>query len=299
MMATASSPEQTVNADFSAPSVIPPAGQTPPPARSARKSRLSLAWQDIMEACGLWRLAVTLGWLDVRLQYSGSTLGPFWLTLTTAVMVGAMGGIYSQLFHLKLQDYLPYISISLILWQNGLSTLIQESCGTFTRATDTLRSVTMPYTVQALRTTIRCGVMFSYTVIVPVVVFIIMGKWPGVTMLLALPALALWLIDCVAFCLLLGSVCARFRDIPPIVGSLLQIFFYVTPVIWEAKQLGPTATWLYLNPFYSMLDIVRMPFLGHVPSGLSWGIALGTSLILCLLSLFTFSRSRSKLAFWV
>ncbi|OUI85527.1 ABC transporter permease [Acetobacter tropicalis] len=296
MMVSSSSPEQTFAADRSAPA---PQHSGEPEEWSAKKSRILLACQDIAEACALWRLATTLGWLDVRLQYSGSTFGPFWLTLTTAVMVGAMGLIYSQLFHLNIHDYLPYISISLILWQNGLSTLIQESCSTFTRAAGTLRSVTMPYTVQALRTTIRCGIMFSYTVVVPVAVFIIMGVWPGITMLLALPALVLWLLDCVAFCLLLGSVCARFRDIPPIVGSLLQILFYVTPIIWEPKQLGSAAWWLYLNPFYSMLEIVRRPFLGQLPSGMAWLIALGGSVLLCLLALFTFSRSRNRLAFWV
>lgn len=268
------------------------------PGRASR-SRLVSACNDIAGGLRLWRLALSLGWLDIRLQFNGSHIGPFWLTLTTGVMVGSMGLIYSQLFHLVLHDYLPYLAISLILWQAGLSSLIQESCSTFTRAAETLRSVNMPYSVQAFRTMVRCGIMFGYNIIVPIVVFLVLGVWPGLTMLLAIPAIAIWLANNVALCLLLGSACARFRDIPPIVGSILQIMFYITPVIWEPKQLGNTTFWLYFNPFYALLEIVRRPFLGQAPEPTLWMIAGGFSLTLWILALFTFSRSRSRLAFWI
>lgn len=278
-----------------------PHGAEPkPPATKRRlKSRFGMASQDIADSFKLWRLATKLGWLDVRLQFSGSTLGPFWLTLTTAIMIAAMGMIYSQLFHLTLKDYLPYLSISMILWQNGLSSLVQESCSTFTRAADSIRSVTMPYTVQALRTTIRCGLILGYTVIVPIVVFIVFGVWPGSVVLLAVPAIALWLFNSVAWCLLLGTVGARFRDVPPIVGSILQILFYVTPIIWEPKQLKDGAWWLYFNPFYSLFEIVRRPFLGQVPTETAWIISLGFSATLSVIAFISFARSRSRLAFWV
>ena len=258
-----------------------------------------VAGKDIADGFGGGRWAATLGWLDIGVRFRGSALGPFWLTLTTAVMIGSMGLIYSQLFHLVLRDYLPYLSISIILWQTGLSALILESCSTFTRATETLRSVNMPSTVQALRTMMRCGIVFSYNLVVPVAVFLIFGISPGADVVLALPALLVWLVDSVALCLLLGCACARFRDIPPIVGSVMQIIFYITPIIWEPKQVGAHAWWLYFNPFYSLLEIVRRPFLGQIPTTTSWLIAGGISVFFCLLALFVFSRSRSKLAFWV
>lgn len=276
-----------------------PNGSGPLESAPRTRSRVVMACKDIADGFRLWRLAATLGWLDIRLQFSGSTLGPFWLTLTTAIMIGSMGLIYSQLFHLVLKDYLPYLSISIILWQTGLSALILESCWTFTRATETLRSVNMPYTVQALRTMMRCGIVFSYNLVVPVVVFLIFGISPGADVVLALPALLLWLVDSVALCLLLGCACARFRDIPPIVGSVMQIIFYITPIIWEPKQVAGHAWLLYFNPFYSLLEIVRRPFLGQIPSAMSWLISGGISVVFCLLALFVFSRSRSKLAFWV
>ena len=59
-----------------------------PPSRSRQR----LARRDLHEALVLWRLCWTLSWLDIKLRYRGSMLGPFWLTLSTAVMVAAMRG---------------------------------------------------------------------------------------------------------------------------------------------------------------------------------------------------------------
>ena len=49
------------------------------------------AVRDVVEGLRLWPLARSLGWLDIRLRYRGSMLGPVWLTLSTAVMVGRAG----------------------------------------------------------------------------------------------------------------------------------------------------------------------------------------------------------------
>ncbi len=59
-----------------------------------------MAVRDVAEAARLWNLCWTLGWLDIKLRYRGSMLGPFWLTLSTAVMVAALGVLYSTLFHM-------------------------------------------------------------------------------------------------------------------------------------------------------------------------------------------------------
>ncbi|MBO1325208.1 ABC transporter permease [Acetobacter sp. TBRC 12305] len=283
----------------------PPSGAPETPARTPgrrpepTRSRLLLACRDIGEGLSLWRLAVALGWLDIRMQFNGSRIGPFWLTLTTGIMIGSMGWIYAQIFHLVLREYLPYLAISLILWQAGISALMQESCTTFTNAAHTIRSVNMPYSVQAFRTLVRCGVVFGYNIIAPVAVFVLMGAWPGTIAFLALPAIAVWMLDGVALCLLLGSLCARFRDIPPIIGSVMQIAFYVTPVIWDAHQLKNAARWLLFNPFYSLLEIVRSPLLGHAAAPSLWLVASGFSVALWAAALLVFSRARRRLAFWI
>ena len=99
--------------------------------------------------------------------------------------------------------------------------------------------------------------------------------------------------------LLLGAFCARFRDIGPIVGSVMQIAFFVTPVIWKPEQLGEGVVNLPFNPFYDLLEIVRGPLLGQPPNLATYVGAILYSLILCVLSWAFFVRVRGRITFWM
>lgn len=261
-------------------------------------ARNRLAVLDIVEGFRLWRLAWSLGWLDIRLRYRGSILGPFWLTLSTAIMIGALGVLYAALFHIDMHSYLPFLALSQVLW-GFIAALVTDACICFTQSDEMIRAIRMPLAVHALRTVIRNLFVLAHNVVVIVAVAIIYAVSPGWSALQALPALVLWTIDGLAICLLLGSVCARFRDIGPIVGSVMQIAFFLTPVIWQPEQLGVHAVLLPLNPFFDLMQIVRAPLLHQVSNGRVWLGAIAYSVILCGLSWTLFVRARSRVAFWI
>ena len=262
-------------------------------------ARQRLALLDVGAGLRLWRLAVTLGWFDIRLRYRGSVLGPFWLTLSTAVMVAALGVLYSTLFKMDLHDYLPFLALSLVLW-GFLSSLVTEACTCFQQAEGMIRSVRLPFTLYALRVIVRNVLVLGHNVVVILLVYAVFDVWPGAAAVAAVPGLALWLLDGLACCVLLGAFCARFRDIPPIVGSVMQIAFFVSPIIWRPEMLkGSSAAWLPWNPFYTLLEIVRAPLLGHLAEWHVWASALGFSALLCGVAWLGFARVRSRLAFWV
>jgi lipopolysaccharide transport system permease protein len=261
-------------------------------------ARLWLAWRDIAEGAALWRLGITLGWLDIKLRYRGSLLGPLWLTLSTAVMVGSLGVLYAALFGMNLHEYLPFLALSQVLWA-FISALVTEACMCFTQAEGIIRSVRMPFFLQAIRTLWRNLLVLGHNVVVIFVVFAIFDQWPGWGAFNALPGLALWGVDALAICLLLGPICARFRDIPPIVASVMQIAFFVTPIIWKGNQVGKHAALLPLNPFYSLLEVVRRPLLSEQMGHIIWASALGYSVLLCALTWLVFMRTRSRLTFWI
>ena len=255
--------------------------------------------RDVASGLAQWPLAAALGWLDIKLRYRGSALGPLWLTLSTAVMVGAMGWIYGTLFGVVLHDYLPFLAVSMILWQSGISGVVGEACTVFLDAEPIIRSVRMPFTVQVLRCLMRNVIVLAHNLVVAIVVFAIFDSWPGTGALLSLPGVALWLADGFAACFLFGAICSRYRDVPPIIGSIMQIAFYITPVIWKPEQLGRHGWWLPINPFYCLLEIVRAPILGMTLQPVLWGAALGYSLLLWCAAWVVFARARGRLAFWV
>jgi lipopolysaccharide transport system permease protein len=254
---------------------------------------------DIAGGARLWRLAFTLGWLDIRLRYRGSMLGPFWLTISTGVMVGALGILYSTLFKINVREYLPFLALSQVLW-GFLAALVSEACTAFTEAEGVIRSVRMPFFVFSMRTLIRNAIALGHNIVVIVVVFAIFSVWPRWEALMAIPGLMLWCVDALALTLLLGGFCARFRDIQPIVNSVMQIAFFMTPVIWKPAQLGPNRiAELALNPFFDLLEIVRGPILDSPIAKTTWVGAIGYSVILCAISWAFFVRARGRVTFWV
>ena len=63
-------------------------------------SNAEYAMQDIKEGFLSLHLWPMLGWLEIKQRYRRSIIGPFWLTISTAVMIGAMGPLYGKIFNL-------------------------------------------------------------------------------------------------------------------------------------------------------------------------------------------------------
>jgi len=283
--------------------------ETAPPSASRIEISAARGWRrsaklgalDVGEALKLWPLVWTLSLFDIRLRYRGSMLGPFWLTLSTAIMVGAMGFLYAALFHQNISHYLPYLTISLVLW-TFISTITSEGSTCFTQAEGMIRAMRMPHALHAARVVVRNLLVLAHNVVVIVLVFGIFRVVPNADAFSLLPAILLWGVDAFAICLLLGVFGARFRDIPPIVGSVMQIAFYLTPIMWNPNMLaqrGLAPMFVQLNPFYDLLEILRGPVLGEALNVGAWYAALGYSAVLVALAGAVFVAARPRIPYWV
>lgn len=263
--------------------------------------RAALAWQDFRDAMGLVQLIWALALSDIKLRYRGSAIGPFWLTISTAVQIGAMAFLYADLFHTDIHIYLPFLTVSLIIW-GYLNAVVGDGCACFIGAESLIKGTRMPFVVHAARNVIRNVIILGHNLIVLVVVFLIMGVGQSFHSLLALPGFLLWLIDGLAISLALGAVCSRFRDIPQIVSAVMQIAFFLTPIMWMGDSLrGHKMTFLViqLNPFLYLLEIIRNPLLGIPLTMTEIWRALLVSAVIVVGSLFVFVRTRGRIAFWV
>lgn len=263
--------------------------------------RFQLAATDLKDGVKLWRLIWTLGLSDIKLRYRGSALGPFWLTISMGVQVAAMAFLYADLFHTDIHTYLPYLTISIVLW-NYLNTLISDGCTCFSQSDSLIKGTRMPFTVHAARSVVRNTIVLTHNIVVVVVVFVIMGVHESLYSLAAIPAFCLWLIDAFAVSLLFGAFCARFRDVPQIIMSIMQIAFFVTPIMWYAKILEshPKADLLIrFNPFFYILEILRAPLLGTPMTTDTVFKALIVSAAIIGVSAVGFARTRGRIAYWV
>ncbi|MBS1097720.1 ABC transporter permease [Gluconobacter sphaericus] len=252
---------------------------------------------DLRAGLRLFPLAAALGWLDIKMRYRGSILGPLWLTLSTAVMIGATGVVYGYLFHMDLRTYLPFLSLSIVLW-GYIGTVVNDAGTVFTQNTPLFHSMRIPASLPVIQVIVRNLLILLHNMVVVAVVFAVFRIWPHQiwSLLLSLPV---WIVDSFCVILLIGMLGARFRDIAPIVASLMQIFFFVTPVIWKPELITTGRQYLLLDPFYSLLEIVRAPLLGRTVDAVVWEAAIGHSVFLWLLASILFCRMRSRIPYWI
>ena len=256
------------------------------------------AMADLRDGLSQWRLALALARLDLRNRYRGSVLGPLWMSLSTLIMLIGLGLLYGALFKFKLSNYLPHLAVSLIVWQ-WMAGFINDSCATLTSADGVIRQMRLPYTLHALRVAFRNTLVAAHSLPLIPIVFLIFGQVPGPEALLAIPGLVLIAINMLAGGLLLGMVCARFRDIPPIVANVVQLAFFVSPILWKPELLGDAMVWMAFNPFYALLETVRGPLREGGGPPLAWLAAIFYTTLHVVLAGFLFARFRSRIAFWV
>jgi ABC-2 type transport system permease protein/lipopolysaccharide transport system permease protein len=257
-----------------------------------------MALSDFSQGLASWRLWVRLGWNDILQRYRRSMLGPFWLTASMAVMVSALGGLYSQLFNTPIHDFLPYLCVGLLLW-NLMSSFLIEGGALFTGAESYIKQVRLPYSVYVYRSSWSKLVIFAHNFIIYFGVLLYFQVWPGAVALLAIPGLLLILLNGAAITLCIGMVSARFRDVPQLINSLVQIIFFVTPIMWKPELLRGRTYIADLNPFYHLLEIVRAPLLGDLPLARSYFAVLLITVINVVVGGAFFARFRSRISYWV
>ncbi len=258
---------------------------------------LRSAREDFAAGLRLHELWLFLGWRDVKKHYSRSILGPLWLTLSMGVMVAGLGVLYSQIFRQDISTYLPFLAIGFIMW-GLISGLINGACEIYSSAAASVRQVRMPLSVYIFQFVWRQFLTFGHNFVIYILVAIIFGIWPGMTGLLFFPALAILLLNGVFAAMILGPLCARFRDIPLIIASVVQVVFFMTPILWSAHMLPDRAVLLSLNPFYHLIEILRDPLLGNPALPENWLACIGMTIVMGAVATLFFARYRARISYW-
>jgi ABC-type polysaccharide/polyol phosphate export permease len=259
-----------------------------------------MVMKEIISGINKLPLVSVLGWNDIRTRYRRSAIGPFWLTISMGVMIASIGLVFGQIFKTPMDEYLPFLAAGIILWAFITGT-INEGCTSFIDAEGMIKQLPIPLFVHVLRVLWRNLLILGHNILILPLVFLVMGKGLTPSVLLVIPGLVLVLF-CLSWLMLLFAIlCARYRDLPQIIASLVQVVFYLTPIIWMPTLLPNRVgtTFLQLNPFYHLIELIRAPLLGGVPSLTSWLVILIISLVGWSFTLLFFNHFRYRVAYWL
>jgi ABC-type polysaccharide/polyol phosphate export permease len=246
--------------------------------------QLQTTFRDVLRSVRLWHIWVRLGFLDLRMRFRRSAVGPGWIFVNLAVLVVAIGFIYANLLGQDPRDFIPYLTIGLILW-NYLTNSIVEGGSAFVNCEGYIKQIGLPIYVYLLRAFVSVGL----TTLITMCAFVIVALYYRLPIttgtLFALPGLAMITTTSLLLITIFAHLNTRFRDIAHMAQVLLQVLFYVTPVIFPADLLlrrRPNLAYVVqLNPMYHLIEVVRRPLLTGAPA--DWHSYAAASVILIVL----------------
>jgi ABC-type polysaccharide/polyol phosphate export permease len=264
-------------------------------------NQTQLALADIKEGLRKWPIWVMLAYQDIKLRYRRSILGPFWLTLSMAITVYTMGFLYSHILHTNLADYFPYLTAGMLAWAL-MATLVSECTEGLILSENLIKQVKLPYTLYIHRIASRNIMIFFHNIVVIIPILIIYHESAHVNLntLLLFPGLLLIYVNAISYGLILGMIGARYRDISQIIRSLIQVIFFVTPVMWRPDALLEKNRYIIeLNPFYSFIELIRAPLLGSIPSLYNIAFVMVMTVLGLIASWMIFVRRRPRIVYWL
>jgi lipopolysaccharide transport system permease protein len=260
---------------------------------------LEVGFVDLARSLKSWRLWSLLGWLEIRQRYARSKVGPFWLTISTGVLIGTMGVVYGTLLGQKLKDYLPMLAIGIVLW-NFFSSSVNEGSLVYISSANYIRQVKTARFVWVLQMIWRNIVIFVHNLVIILLVDLLFGVKDWFALLLFIPGFFIFVANAAWIAAALGPVSARFRDLPQIVAAVLQVAFYITPILFSSTMLHGRAHWIVdLNPLAYLIELARQPLLGEVPSARAWLIGTGMAVIGWIAALWVTGRLHRRIPYWI
>lgn len=257
-------------------------------------------FRDLKESIKSFHIIKILGSQDIRQRYKRSRLGPFWITISMAVLITTMGLVFGNLFKVDKKEFIPFLTLGLILWTFIMGS-ISEGCDALISSEGIIKQLPIPIHIHIFRVIWKNFIILLHNIVIFPFVLLAVGKSINFYILLATPGFILLILNLAWVSVIISMLCARFRDMTQIILSLMQVIFYITPIIWMPQlltnKLGQDL--LNINPLYHLLDVVRSPLLGQLPSLSSYIFSIIMAIIGFALSTIVMGKYKNRVPYWI
>lgn len=259
----------------------------------------SKALLDLVDGVRMWPVWLQIASDEIRDRYRRSTLGPLWASITMGVQAAVTAFVLGFLFGNELERFAPFITISLILW-NFIMAVVIEGANTFISVADRILQIKRPFSYYIYLGIWRNILLLGHSMIVFFITVVIFGLWPGWTYLMAIPGFLLLLLNLSWMSLFSATLSVRFRDVPLIVQNSFTLLFWLTPILYDPKQLHSTIQIIVnLNPLTHVVEVARAPFLLGTPTLENWIVSGVLAVAGWAVTFLLFARTRHRISFWV
>lgn len=234
---------------------------------------------------------------EIRGRYKNSILGIMWSFLNPLLQLAVYAVIFGALLAGGDSTYHIYICVALIPW-TYFTTAVSQSAFTIIGNGDIIKKVYFPREILPISVVTSGAVNFVISTIIILAFVLISGL--GITKYILLyPVILL-----IQYILLLGiafivsSITVYFRDLEHIIGIILMVAFYGTPIVYKLEQLPEKLQVLMnINPMTHLINAYRDIFYyQQMPNVKILGILFVISLALLIIGYFIFKKLQKGFA---
>lgn len=254
----------------------------------------------------MWKyreLLYFLVWRDVKVRYKQTVLGVAWIVLQPLLSTVVFTVIFGILLKVP-SDGAPYALFALaalVPWQYFSGSMSRVGTSLVNSA-NLITKVYFPRLIIPLSGVLSTLVDFTIGFAV-LIILLIVYRVPLTPQVVWLPLfLLLAIVTALGFGLWLAALNVRYRDINYLIGFLLQIWMYATPVVFGATLIPERYRWLMaLNPITGVVEGFRWSLIGGIlqdsnPPGPSMAVSATISLVVLLAGLVFFRRTERTFA---
>lgn len=252
----------------------------------------------------LWQyreLLYFLVWRDVKVRYKQTALGVLWIVLQPVLSMVVFSLLFGGLLKVPSGDvpYPVFTYAALLPWNYFAASLTRVS-GSLILNTNLITKVYFPRLIIPI-SGVLSGLVDLAVAFLVLIVLMIGYNIPVTSKVLLLPALILLaMVTALGFGLWLAALNVRYRDIGYLVPFLVQIWMYVTPVIYGSTLIPERFRFLLaLNPMAGVVEGFRWALLGQsVPAAQTSGEIFLVSIVVAVIVLITgtvFFRNTEKI----
>lgn len=237
---------------------------------------------------------------DLIQKYRRSILGIAWSIITPLGLAIIIGTIYSLLFNTEPKILIPLLFASINPW-NFLSGSADSGTVAFINAEGYIKQSTVSSQVFPLRMVLTNIVNLLYSIFTFFAIYLFLEpNLFSAKMLMVIPGLIIIFIFSWGLANLTAIITLSLRDFQPFQSLILQGFFYITPIIYPVEMIREKGFSMIIdcNPFYYMLEVVRMPMIGReLPSIQIYCIAIILSLGIFLFSIVIYMKNKDTISY--
>ena len=261
-------------------------------------SAISGAFSDIIQGWKyrpFWRL---LAWNDLKQRFRRSWIGVGWVMLAFIMFLGAKLVIFSFLTKADFNLFVIHLTVGFAAWRFIIGAVIEGS-NTFISSENWIKGERLPLSVHSYRAVYRNFLLATGTLL-PVFAIIAYFGQSSLAAWVSFPlTIIVFMLNGFWISIFVGAICARLRDISHLTTTVMQIMFFLTPIIWRVEDVGRAKDWVKYNPFVYYLDIIRVPVLTGTYPVESWMIVGILTTVGFTLAISSFAWSRQKIIFWL